>query len=281
MKIYILDDDANVIRILKKIIDDRNLGIVVGKATDGIEGYEEIESIQPDLVIIDLLMPGKDGISIVKELKKKYPEMEFVMISQVSSKDMVGNAYRCGVEYYIYKPINALEVESIIKKVQERIEIDRTITKIQSLFESRQLLDVDDKQNKFCEQCIKNVLMKLGVIGEKGTNDIIDLCRYIIENNINITEITIRELCKNFSKKPKSMEQRMRRTIAIAMSNIANLGIEDYMNEIFVEYSSSLFNFEQVKKEMDYIRDKSKRGGSVNMKKFIMGLISYCENINN
>lgn len=281
MKIYILDDDVNVIRILKKIIDDRNLGIVVGTGTDGKEGYEEIKVIQPDLVIIDLLMPGKDGISIVKELKEKYPEMEFVMISQVSSKDMVGNAYKHGVEYYIYKPINALEVESIIKKVQERIEIDRTIAKIQSLFESRQNFDIEDKQNRFCEQCIKNALMKLGVIGEKGTTDIIDLCKYIIENNIDITEITIRDLCRKFSINPKSMEQRMRRTIAIAMSNIANLGIEDYMNEIFVEYSSSLFNFEQVKKEMDYIRGKTKIGGSINMKKFIMGLIAYCENINN
>lgn len=281
MKIFILDDDVNVIRILKKIIDDRNLGIVVGKATDGCEGYEEIKRIQPDLVIIDLLMPGKDGLSIVKELKKKYPEIEFVMISQVSSKDMVGNAYKYGVEYYIYKPINALEVESIIKKVQERIEIDRTIAKIQSLFESKQTLCDSSKGYEFCEQCIKNVLIKLGVAGEKGTTDMIELCKYIIDNNINIAEITIRELCKNFSKNPKSMEQRMRRTISIAMSNIANIGIEDYMSDAFVEYSSSLFNFEQVRKEMDYIRGKSLRGGSINMKKFIMGLISYCENKNN
>ncbi len=46
----------------------------------------------------------------------------------------------------------------------------------------------------------------------------------------------------------------MRRTIGMAMSNIANLGIEDYMNEIFVEFSNTLFNFEQVRREMEYIR---------------------------
>lgn len=280
MKIFILDDDKNVIRIIKKIISDRDLGIVIGEDIDGEKGYKKIVELNPDLVIVDLLMPGMDGITIVRDLKKVFPQMEFIMISQVSSKDMVGRAYKYGVEYYIYKPVNALEVESIIKKVQERIKIDRVIDELQFIFQRKKDLNREEKTEKFCEQCIKNVLMRLGIIGEKGSKDIIDICRYIIENDLNFTRVTLRGLCKEFSKNPKSMEQRMRRTIAIAMSNIANLGVEDYMNEIFVEYSSSLFKFEQVKKEMDYIRGKVSRGGSVNIMKFIKGLILYCENIN-
>ncbi|WP_026893939.1 response regulator [Clostridiisalibacter paucivorans] len=281
MKIFILDDDKNVIRIIKKIINDRDLGTVIGEDIDGEKGYEKIVELNPDLVIVDLLMPGMDGITIVRDLKKVFPQMEFIMISQVSSKDMVGRAYKYGVEYYIYKPVNALEVESIIKKVQERIKIDRVIDELQFIFQRKKDLNREEKSEEFCEQCIKNVLMRLGIIGEKGSKDIIDICRYIVENNLNFTRVTLRGLCKEFSKNPKSMEQRMRRTIAIAMSNIANLGVEDYMNEIFVEYSSSLFKFEQVKKEMDYIRGKVNRGGSVNIMKFIKGLILYCENINN
>ncbi len=279
MKIFILDDNKNTIRILKKIIDDKNLGIVIGEATNGAKGYNEIQNSRPDLVLVDLLMPGKDGLSIVKDIKKNFPEIEFIMISQVSSKDMIGKAYKYGVEYYIYKPLNALEVESIIKKVQERIEIDRTIAKIQSLFQNKKISNNEIMTNRFCEQCIKDVLIKLGIMGEKGAQDIINVCKHIIDNNIDITKVTIKELCEKFPGNSKSMEQRMRRSISIAMSNIASLGIEDYMNDIFVEYSSSLFNFEQVKKEMDFIRKKSNRGGSINMKKFILGLIAYCENL--
>ncbi len=278
MKIFILDDDKNVIRVLEKIIFDRKLGLVVGHAMDGEKGIEEIKRLKPDLVLVDLLMPQTDGLTVIKTLKKQYPLMEFIMISQVSSKEMVGKAYEYGVEYYIYKPINALEVESIIRKVIERIDIDRTLLKIQSLFNRKQ----EDQKNvdKFCERCIKSVLHRLGVVGERGSQDIVEVTKYIIDNNINITEMTIRELCSNFTDNPGTMEQRMRRTISLAMSNIANLGIEDYMNDIFVEYSSSLFNFEQVRKEMDYIRGKADKGGSINMKKFLMGVISYCENIN-
>lgn len=281
MRIFILDDDANVIRILEKIIHDRSLGTVVGKAMDGKEGYEKIESLKPDLILIDLLMPGEDGISIVRKLKSVYSNMEFIMISQVSSKDMVEKAYKHGVEYYIYKPINALEVETIIKKVKERMQIDKTLMKIQELFSDKEVSIENRDEKDSCEQCIKNILKKLGVMGEKGSYDIIKVCEYIINNNIDISNMTIRNLCNNFSENPKSMEQRMRRTIAVAMSNIASLGIEDYMNDIFVEYSSSLFNFEQVKKEMDFIRGKNQRGGSVNTKKFIAGLITHCENKNN
>jgi two-component system response regulator YcbB len=281
MKIFILDDDLSVIRILKKIISDRNLGIVIGNASAGKEGLEEILATEPDLVLIDMLMSDKDGLSIVKELKESSLKTQFIMISQVSSKQIVEKAYRYGVEYYIYKPINALEVETIIKKLKEKIELENKMIKIQQIFNDIPSLNQDDLSTTYCEQNINTVLLKLGIIGEKGSQDIVKVVSFVVKNKININDITIREICNQFIENPKSMEQRIRRTINIALSNLASLGIEDYMNETFVEYSNTLFNFEQVKREMDYIRRKSVVRGSVNIKKFITGLAMYCENKNN
>ena len=105
MRFFILDDDMNVIQILKRIIEDKELGVIVGQETDGLKGMEKIKAIRPDIVLIDLLMPGMDGLNIVKKLKEEYDDIEFIMISQVSSKDMVEKAYQYGVEYFIYKPI--------------------------------------------------------------------------------------------------------------------------------------------------------------------------------
>ncbi|CCQ97076.1 YcbB domain protein [[Clostridium] ultunense Esp] len=280
MKFFILDDDINIIRILKKIIDDKDLGTIVGEERDGEKGIDRIRTIIPDIVLIDLLMPGIDGLRIVKQLKEEYPNIEFIMISQVSSKNMVEKAYRYGVEYYIYKPINAIEVEMIIRKVIERMEINRTILKMQQIFNNKPEKEIVRLEGA-CEQCINNILMELGIISEKGSEEIIKVVKYVIMKGINLNNITIRELCSHFTDNPKSMEQRMRRAISIAMTNIANLGIEDYMNEIFVQYSNSLFNFEQVRREMEYIRGKSDRGGSTNIKKFLIGLISFCEYLDN
>lgn len=280
MKFFILDDDINVIRILKKIIDDKELGTIIGEERDGKKGIARIRTTIPDIVLIDLLMPGIDGLRVVKQLKEEYPNIEFIMISQVSSKNMVEKAYRYGVEYYIYKPINAIEVEMIIRKVIERIEINRTILKMQQIFNNKPEKEIVRLEG-VCEQCINNVLMELGIISEKGSEEIIKVVKYVMKKGINLNNVTIRELCSYFTDNPKSMEQRMRRAISIAMTNIANLGIEDYMNETFIQYSNSLFNFEQVRREMEYIRGKLDRGGSTNIKKFLVGLISFCEYLDN
>ncbi len=115
---------------------------------------------------------------------------------------------------------------------------------------------------------------KLGILGESGCEDIIKSIEFIIENNSKDT-YTLKELFKEISDKPKSIEQRIRRTAFVALNNIANLGLEDYMNDIFVEFSNSIFSFEEVKKEMDYIRGKSSEKGSVNVKKFLQGITYY------
>lgn len=57
------------------------------------------------------------------------------------------------------------------------------------------------------------------------------------------------------------------------MANVAHMGIEDFMNETFTAYSSTLFSFEEIRTEMDYIRGKRTDGGKVSIKKFIDGLM--------
>ncbi|WP_028829587.1 DNA-binding domain-containing protein [Proteocatella sphenisci] len=282
MRIYLIDDDIQIIRILKKIIIDRKLGDIVGSSTSSLMAESEISIIQPEIVLVDLLIPQKDGLYLVKELKNKYPQMEFIMISQVSSKDMIGRAYKYGVEYFINKPVNALEVESIIKKVKERIRMMRKLNDFsEKESKSSSLTNDNDHDKSDMEKymgILKDVIMQLGIMGEKGTQDILMLCEYIISHSINLNDYTLRELCTTLSEKPKSMEQRMRRSIMLAMTNIAHIGIEDYMNETFVEFSNRLFQFEQVRTHMDYIRKKSEIEGSVAIKKFVFGLIQYCEN---
>ncbi|NLJ79367.1 MAG: response regulator [Tissierellia bacterium] len=280
MKFFILDDDINIIRILKTIIADRELGRVVGEATNGDDGLKGIRTMAPDIVLIDLLMPGIDGLTVVKQIKGEYPNIQFIMISQVYSKDMVGKAYIYGVEYYIHKPINAIEVETIIKKVIERVEINRAIRSVWEKFDEDAKVRPKYGDGRH-EHNLNNILMELGIIAESGTDDIVSVIRYVVEQGMNLNEVTMQELCSQFTDSPRSMEQRMRRAINIAMTNIAHLGLEDYMNETFVIYANSLFNFEQVRKEMEFIRGNVEKGGSTSIKKFLVGLISHCEHINN
>lgn len=278
MNFFLIDDDISVINILKLIIEDRNLGKVIGYATNGIDGLEDIKELKPDIVMVDLLMPCKDGISVLKSCNEENLKVNFIMLSQVTSKDMIAKAYENGVEFYIQKPINAIEVEKVIKKVIENINMNRTLGKIQDLFSSDTSLEVKrPKEDTDYINKLKNILQKLGIMGEFGSKDIILIVEYLKKHDKNISDYTLRELCSNFTDNPKSMEQRIRRAATTGMINIANLGLEDYMNETFLEYSNGLYNFEQIKKEMDYIRGKSTTHGKINLKKFISGIVFYSE----
>lgn len=281
MKIFILDKKMDDINTLKEIIHSNHLGSLVGISSDPLEDVEEIMTSKPDLIVLDMLDEELSGLRIINEIKRKSKSIKFIMISDFTAKENVENAYRHGIEYFIYKPINPLEVETIIKKVKYNIELEEKMKEIQQIFNDISPISEERVENKDCEQDVNMILLKLGIIGEIGSDDLLKIANFLIKNKIKINNMPLRDLCSNFTSNPKAMEQRMRRAINIAMGNIASLGIEDYMNEIFVEYSNTLFNFEQIKKEMDYIRGKSIEKGSINMKKFLSGICILCEKYNN
>ena len=281
MKFYLIDDDRNVLNILKLIIKSRQLGEVCGTAQSGTDGLDDLLTAQPDIIIVDLLMPEIDGISFVKKARNILPDCAYIMLSQVTSKDMIASAYESGIEFYIQKPVNSIEVESVIRKVIESLGARRTLTQVQNIFLDQQMRTpspaVEETAEKQQILRLRSILRQLGIIGEKGSRDIITLVDYLMENDENMDDTTLSDLCSNFTDSPKSMEQRIRRTAFTGMVNLANLGLEDYSNDIFTTYANTLYNFEQVRREMDYIRGKSDKHGNVKIKNFLNSLVLACE----
>lgn len=283
MNIYLLDDDKNVLNILKIIIKERKLGEVCGFATDGNDGLEDLEHLKPDIVMVDMLMPKMDGITFIKEARKKVPDAAYIMLSQVSSKDIIGAAYEAGIQFYIQKPLNSIEIENVITNVTKNLTMQRTLEKMQNIFLTEMSPPVREKQEMEEDNMesslavVQKILKRLGIAGEAGSRDILQIVEYLLKNPEQMQEATLNDWCSHFSDVPKSMEQRIRRTASAGMVNLANMGIEDYGNETFSEYSNTLYNFEQVKREMDYIRGKSEKHGNIKIKNFIHGLILYSQ----
>ena len=284
MKFYFVDDDRNIRNILKIIVTERGLGTVCGSSDNGNDALEDLPFVKPDIVIADLLMPEMDGISFVSKAREICPDAVYVMLSQVSSKDMISSAYEAGVEFFIQKPINSVEVESVIRKVCEKLSMQRMVKKMQNIFmedtftnQAPLASSPSQEQEDLVTSTLRNILQKLGIIGDIGSKDIITVVKYMSEHHELARDITLNELCLQFSDNPKSMEQRIRRTAANGRVNLAHLGLEDYANEVFAEYSGTLYNFEQVRKEMDYIRGKSDKHGNVRIRQFLNALCAYCE----
>ena len=281
MKIYLIDDDPNILNFLKLIVQAKNLGEICGVCSSPVDALEDLKYIKPDIVVVDLLMPGMDGISFVKKANAEFQDIAYIMLSQVSNKDMISSAYEAGVEFFIQKPINAIEVENVITRVCQSLAMKRTLNSMQNLFMT-QMQDVMPKNAPAVQaepvhlQKTKDILQRLGIIGEIGSKDIINVVDYMITHRDTASDMTLIELCAQFSDNPKSVEQRIRRTANTAMVNLAHLGLEDYSNDTFIEYSNTLFNFEQIRREMDHIRGKNHKGGNVKIRNFLNALVSYC-----
>lgn len=278
MEIYIIEDDVSVISILEDIIEDHDLGNVCGTNAGGDVDMEEILALKPDVILVDFLMPGKDGVQVVKELKERGCQSKCIMISQVSAKELVGKAYDVGMEFFISKPINIIEVKSVLGNVSKQIRNEKTLSNIKRMFMAEIAeMPKEKKEDDGYAKKVLYILNRLGMSGEKGGEDILRICQYLHSNDRPISQVSIGQLCEILSDAPKNMEQRIRRAIAVGMSNLAHLGVEDFMNETFTAYSSTLFPFEEIRAEMDHIRGKRRYGGKISIKKFIDSLMLAAE----
>ena len=275
ISIFLLDDDPNVTDILKRIIRQKEVGRVCGFSQDPAEALEDLRYTQPDLVIADLLMPGMDGVTFVKKARQILPAASYIMLSQVSSKDMIAAAYDAGVEFFIQKPINGVEVVSVVQNVAQKQSLQRTMdqmTKLLSASGGREKPVSPEDRSPELEK-LRRILSRIGILGVTGAEDILTVCADFLRREEEPGSVTLKDICARFSDSPKSMEQRIRRAAAAGMTNLAHMGLDDYYNEDFSEYAGMLYSFDQVRKEMDYIQGKTDQRGNVKIKKFLSALL--------
>lgn len=269
MRYYILDDDINIVKILQNIVETDFERLVIGSNTDPEKAIKEILTLKPDAVLIDYLMPSLDGTDVIKKVKALNPDIEFIMISQVADKEMIGDAYKEGLSFFISKPINKIEVNVVLSNLENRLETSEKLKQIISLIGDAHT--PAQTVSSHVDQA-KSVLFDLGIYSEKGSKDILSIIEIMDNKNMVDSKKAFNHYSKDVKEKGKIIRQRIRRAIGKALRNISYLGLEDYMNETFVKYSSTLFNFESVKLEMDYIRGTSTTRGSVSISKFLENL---------
>lgn len=297
MKFYIVDDTAAVRAMLIDIIESEDLGEIAGEASDGFDlSADLLNNKHVDILLIDLLMPKRDGIETIRAINVDF-RGKIIMISQVETKEMIGEAYSLGIEHYITKPINRLEVINIIKKVSEYSILEKSISDIHhSINQLGNLTHFKQSTSRAKEETIqtvtKHILSELGIVGESGYKDLIQLveCLYQLDkkDGINLTSIPSLKILfekmtndncplesKNHHREIKAAEQRIRRAIHQSMVHIATLGLMDYTDPKFEHYASRYFDYSQIRIKMLEIEQKSSPASNharINIKMFILML---------
>jgi YesN/AraC family two-component response regulator len=116
VKILIIDDDALLRRGLSNVV--RRLGCGVLEAVNGIEGMRHFQQHKPDVIITDILMPEKEGLETIREMRKENPAVRIIAISAgspVYKMQFLELAEKFGASYTFNKPINPDELLGAIR----------------------------------------------------------------------------------------------------------------------------------------------------------------------
>ncbi len=114
-RILIVDDEKNIVSSLTGILSDE--GYEVTMTGDGIEALEIIQTDPPDLVLLDIWLPGMDGIEVLKTLKTYHPEIEVLIMSGHGTIETAVNATKLGAQDFIEKPFSLERITQSIAEV--------------------------------------------------------------------------------------------------------------------------------------------------------------------
>ena len=119
MRVLVADDASFMRQMIRDIIEPEGFE-VVGEAADGVEVTEKFKELEPDLVMLDIVMPKRSGMDAVRELVAIDPEARVVMCSALGQEALVMEAMQAGARDFIVKPFKPDAVLATLKKVMEK-----------------------------------------------------------------------------------------------------------------------------------------------------------------
>jgi DNA-binding response OmpR family regulator len=115
MKILVVDDDPHILQLYRMELEDEGYEIVT--AGTGHEAIDMLDSVNPDLVTLDILMPDMDGISVLRRMKEMRPRLPIIMSTAYDYRD---DFAVWASEAYIVKSADLTEMKAMIKKLLEK-----------------------------------------------------------------------------------------------------------------------------------------------------------------
>ena len=220
IKVLIVDDNVSLVEMIKEYFSSNENIEVTLTANDGVEGMRLIKEEQDkyDVIILDLIMPRKDGVSVLENMKKEEIDKKVIVLTSYNTQDMIRKVSELGINYFILKPFELVELE---KRILECTNSKNALNK-----------SIDIYKNNL-QISITKILHELGVPSHiKGYQYIREGISIIYENPEVIGGIT-KELYPDIATKFETTVSRVERAIRHAIEVSWNRGNWDLMEEIF------------------------------------------------
>ena len=217
IKVLMIDDNMQLIEAVKEYFNSSKLIEIVESANDGEEGLNKIENSIYDIIILDLIMPKKDGLYVLEQMKKKNITKKVIVATSYNTSEVIREVSDYGVNYYILKPFDFTDLEKRILDLSNKKDKGKNI----------------DLHYNNLQISITKILHELGIPSHiKGYQYIRDGVHMIFENPDMIGGIT-KELYPELANKFDTTVSRVERAIRHAIEVSWNRGNWDLMEDIF------------------------------------------------
>jgi DNA-binding NtrC family response regulator len=118
MKILVVDDDAIVIKSCRRILEAE--GFEVSTCPSADDALEKVKNCDFDLLLIDIKMPKRDGMYLMREIKKKWPEIPTIVMSGYPTPETISEVVKLGATQFIPKPFRPDELARLVHQVLQK-----------------------------------------------------------------------------------------------------------------------------------------------------------------
>ncbi len=231
VNVAIADDNERIVNVLDELLSKDASIKVVGKAKNGEEAYDIIKREKPDVVLLDIIMPKLDGLTVMDKVNKdpsltKLPA--FVVMSAIGQEAITDDAFNMGANYYIMKPFDNEIVLNRIKSIKN--------TAIKKLHDTRKV-NANETKVDFIERNLEgdvtNIIHEVGVPAHiKGYQYLRDAIMMSVNDMDMLNSIT-KILYPSIAKKNNTTSSRVERAIRHAIEVAWSRGKMDTIEELF------------------------------------------------
>ena len=236
IKLVVIDDSQQMKEMIVQEFNEQNGFEVLEHITNGTKALEAVKALRPDIVLLDLVIPGRDGMSILEDIHSIQNPPKVIVVTALVGDGFVCSAMQNGASYYMVKPCSAKDISHRIKDMmQERVPTSQQehINSIVARYKNEGTVSLAGTKIKSLDEKISNIFITVGIPAHiKGYQFLREAIKMAVDTPDIVNSITKKlypNIATRFSTTPSKVERAIRHAIEVAW----NRGKIENINSVF------------------------------------------------
>ena len=239
IRVLLADDNRDFVEILREYINSQDDMMISGIAYNGNDALEMIKKEEPDVIVLDIIMPHLDGLGVMEKLENTNKKPKVIILTSFGQENMTQRALQLGADYYILKPF---DLDTLSKRIRQLVGVSGITPSVnlsnKSFISQGESLSLAENPNgmsssKIIEVEVTKMIQQMGVPAHvKGYQYLRDAIVSVI-NDVSLLGAVTKELYPMIAKKYNTTSSRVERAIRHAIELAWDRGNIEFMNKFF------------------------------------------------